>query len=142
MGAPDVLLVDDNDMAADAIRECLRLCGYRVALAKNAEEGWEVFQRRHPRALITDNALLSGDPFSDTSGLELAAKVRGASPMTPIIMLSALPPVNAREVCDAVLVKPVPARVLVDALALAGVRGRAQRTPPCEGTGCPPTGGS
>jgi DNA-binding response OmpR family regulator len=118
--APDILLVEDNDIVAECLCEVLALDGYTVLYARGADEGWRFFREHHPHSVITDN-VMNGDRLSDLSGLGLATQVKGASPTTPVIMLSAIPPQEAADVCDTVLCKPVTARVIAETLARLGV---------------------
>ncbi len=120
MAASPILLVDDNDAVAGALVTVLDLLGYRVTRARSAEEGWAFFIESGACLLLTDN-VMDGDAMTDMSGLDLAKRVRSASPATPIVMLSAIPPQDAPSVCDIVLAKPIRIRDLEGALQRLGV---------------------
>lgn len=111
----DVLLVDDYDFVAVAVVDLLKLNGYRVARARSGAEGWKQFLALKPRAVVTDRQMPDGD------GLELARRVKAASPGTPVVMLSGAPPPEARDMCDVVLNKPKGVRELLPALRGLGV---------------------
>lgn len=122
MSPSGVLLVDDNEMVAQAIGDLLSVSGYDVIWARSADEGWERFQRDGARVVITDNAMTPrlDHIVDDMSGMDLAVRIKRLSPVTPVIMLSAMPPEGAAAVCDAVLGKPVTMRVLLSALLGVG----------------------
>ena len=75
-----LLIVDDEPTIAKYMGLVLGREGFEVLTALDAEEGWELFQRQAPqvRAVVTDWAMPG-----DWNGLELARRVREASPTTP-----------------------------------------------------------
>lgn len=124
MNTLDILLVEDNDMVAQSLLEMLSVAGYRVARARDADEGWALFQEHRPRALIADHTLQPAKTSSRRNGLDLATSIREVSPETPVLLLSAAPPAHALTVCNAVLLKPVRMADLVAALEKVGVSSR------------------
>jgi CheY-like chemotaxis protein len=74
-GAPHrILLVEDNEDAADSLRLVLEMLGHEVALARSGEEGVEVAARFRPDVVLSDIGLEGG-----MSGYDLARALR-ASP--------------------------------------------------------------
>jgi PAS domain S-box-containing protein len=69
-----ILLVEDNEDAADSLRLVLEMLGHEVALARSGEEGVEVAARFRPDVVLSDIGLEGG-----MSGYELARALR-ASP--------------------------------------------------------------
>lgn len=90
--------------------------GYSVVCAQSIADAWILFGQHRPRAVITDNTMPGG-----ACGLDLAKRIKSMFPEVPVIMLSGIPPQEATRVCDVVLAKPVPLRVLCDALRGTGV---------------------
>ncbi len=115
MSQPRVLLVDDDELVAQAIEEVLSLLGFTVVWARTAEEGWLRFCGCQPDVVMTDNSM------PDMSGLELARRIREVSPQATVVMLSAIPPPEADCVCDLVLSKPVRLAALREGLCRIGV---------------------
>ena len=69
-----ILLVEDNEDAADSLRLVLEMLGHEVALARSGEEGVEVAARFRPDVVLSDIGLEGG-----MSGYDLARALR-ASP--------------------------------------------------------------
>lgn len=69
-GAGDVLVVDDNEDAADTCAALLELSGYTVQVAYSPEDALEVLRRFTPRVAILDIGL------PGMSGYELARRMR------------------------------------------------------------------
>jgi PAS domain S-box-containing protein len=69
-----ILVVEDNEDAADSLRLVLEMLGHDVALARSGEEGVEVAARFHPDVVLSDIGLEGG-----MSGYDLARALR-ASP--------------------------------------------------------------
>lgn len=115
-----VLVVDDDEAVAWVLRETLFLLGYAVLVAGDPVEGLRLFRAHSPRAVITDNRMCVEGSDLD-AGLCLARSIKALSPSTPVVMLTAVPPEGAADVCDAVLVKPAPIHVLATTLSRLGV---------------------
>jgi signal transduction histidine kinase len=82
-GLPRVLVVDDNQDAADSLGAVLRLLGAEVQLASDGETALDVLEAFHPAAIFLD----LGMPGPD--GYETARRIR-ALPEGRAVMLIAL----------------------------------------------------
>jgi CheY-like chemotaxis protein len=105
-----LLIVDDEPSIAKYMGLVLGRDGYHVLTAFNAEDGWELFQREAPqvRAVVTDMAMPG-----DWNGLELARRVREASPNTPVLLVTGYePPSGPLGPCSGLLPKPFTADLL------------------------------
>ena len=98
-----LLIVDDEPSIAKYMGLVLGREGFQVLTASNAEEGWELFQRQAPqvRAVVTDWAMPG-----DWNSLELARRVRAASPDTPVLLVTGFEPSGPLEACSGLLPKP------------------------------------
>jgi signal transduction histidine kinase len=127
-GAPTVrplriLVVEDEALIRETIREYLRPAGHELVLACNGRQGWELFRQSRFDLVITDRAM------PELGGDELAARIRCARPDQPIILLSGgvdqLGPDHAtRRNVDVVIGKPLAIHDLYKAIATA--MGRAE----------------
>jgi CheY-like chemotaxis protein len=104
-----LLIVDDEPSNATYMGLVLIREGYHVLTAYNAEEGWELFRREVPPvcAVVTDLAMPG-----DWSGLELARRVRQASPSTPVLLVTGFEPSGPLDLCSGLLPKPFTADLL------------------------------
>jgi chemosensory pili system protein ChpA (sensor histidine kinase/response regulator) len=77
--AIDVLIVDDNVMLAQAIREMIELSGNRCALAGDGEAALRLLNRLHqpPRAILCDLVMPRMDGFELLQRLRADARWRG-----------------------------------------------------------------
>lgn len=78
-----ILIVDDNADAADTLGELLKVVGYEVRVARDAEEALSIVRGYQPRLALLDIGLPGMD------GYELAGRLR-ADPETRDIQLVAL----------------------------------------------------
>ncbi|HEY0407213.1 MAG TPA: tetratricopeptide repeat protein, partial [Pyrinomonadaceae bacterium] len=82
-----ILHVEDNKLVSDAVRDTLKMEGWRVELCANAEAAWRKLESNaHYDLLLFDNDL------PGLSGVELARRARRLAHRrrTPIVMLSAV----------------------------------------------------
>jgi DNA-binding response OmpR family regulator len=79
-----VLVVDDDPTVSDVVRRYLERAGYQVALARDGQAALASFQQTHPDLVVLDLMLPGID------GLEVCRRLREASSLLPIIMLTAL----------------------------------------------------
>ena len=49
-----ILVVEDNEYNLELVQYLLDMCGYRVAVARNGEEGLAEVRRRQPDLILTD----------------------------------------------------------------------------------------
>ena len=88
-GKETVLIVEDEEMLREMLREILTANGYQVLEAANGLQAIHLWDENQSRIelLLTDNALPDG-----MTGLELAIKLREASPGLPILFSSGYSP--------------------------------------------------
>lgn len=116
-----ILIIDDDPLVIESLREVLRGDGHQVIAADGGQAGIDAFGTAHARgesfsAVITD----LGMPYVD--GRRVAAAVKATSPTTPVILLTGwgqrLSAENdIPEGVDRVLAKPPKLRELRLALA-------------------------
>lgn len=101
----DILLIEDELEFADYLKRGLTYAGYRVRLARSAEEGLEKFDQNQPRLLILDVMLPGMD------GMAACRRIRENGYSGPILMLTARNAIPDRVLgldagADDYLVKP------------------------------------
>ena len=116
-----VLLVDDDPLVLQSVRDLLEKDGHRVTAAADGQSGIEAFRAAHDQGevfavVITD----LGMPGID--GRKVASAVKQISPSTPVILLTGwgqrlLAAEGTPSHVDRVLSKPPRLRALRDALA-------------------------
>jgi len=77
-----ILVIDDEPTALDLLRRILEMKGYEVAVAKNGQEGVELFQQHPCDLVITDMVM----PIKD--GLQTILDLRLEVPQLPVIAIS------------------------------------------------------
>lgn len=82
-GTPRVLVVDDDQIAGDLLREILTGEGYDVTVARNGAEALACVAECHFGLMITDLGL------SGLGGLGLIVAVKHCRPGIPIVVLTA-----------------------------------------------------
>ena len=108
-----ILVVDDEPLIRQLSVRVLVRYGFEVADAEDGEIAWESLQMHSFDLLITDNKM------PKVTGFELIKKVHGARMALPIIMATALIPIDEFSRCPwlqpaATLLKPyTPAQLLV-----------------------------
>jgi CheY-like chemotaxis protein len=109
-----ILLVDDERMVRETIRQLLCLDEHTITEANNGAEALGLFTQHRYDVVLTDCVM----PF--LQGSELAARIKQLSPRQPVLMITgyAMKPGRHNPV-DAVLRKPFDLDAL--RLALAGV---------------------
>ncbi|MGI8905810.1 MAG: response regulator transcription factor [Candidatus Sumerlaeaceae bacterium] len=80
-----VLIVDDNRIYREAFRRNLLLQNYAVEEAEDTQEALQKVNETTPDVVITDLQMRT-----ETEGLELIKSIKTSSPLTPIIMISAV----------------------------------------------------
>jgi DNA-binding response OmpR family regulator len=81
-----LLVVDDDEDFAGAVRMVLQSRGFDVAMEYDPARALERIQQRQPDALILDVMF----PDNPIAGVELAQAVRTQFPKLPILMLTAI----------------------------------------------------
>lgn len=75
-----ILLVDADPLQRSIVGQYLRECGYRVVEGTNADEALKVLVAHDVGVVVTDLTL------QDSSGFELAAKVRQLKPSVSVVL--------------------------------------------------------
>jgi CheY-like chemotaxis protein len=112
-----VLLVEDDAGMRDAIRALLERAGFRVSVAKDAAEGWELLARGpRPVAVLTDLYT------PRMTGHDLVARIRRTPRLAsiPVIAMSGERASRTRPAAEAFLEKPFSREQLEWALARVG----------------------
>jgi len=78
-----ILVVDDEPVGLQYLRETLAADGLAPLPARDAEEALELLRREAPDAVITDYRLTGRD------GLELLREIKREAPGTPVVLVSA-----------------------------------------------------
>jgi CheY-like chemotaxis protein len=78
-----VLIVEDDLLAARTLQAVLVADGHTVEIAQDGEQGLAMFKAGGHNLVITDFKLTRMD------GLELAEAIKGDSPATPVILITA-----------------------------------------------------
>ena len=110
--ANHVLLVEDNELARDALRLLLQVSGHRVSVAGSVAEALTVARHGRPDLLLVDLTLPDGD------GLEIVRELLVEENPPTFVALTGH---DAREVadrciaagCHSVIVKPVSSKELL-----------------------------
>lgn len=97
-----ILMADDDEGMRDMLSLLLSRSGYRVILAENGRQAFELFSGDTVSLVITDRCMPEMD------GLTLAAMVKVASPNTPVIMITGTPVEEGVETgcVDRIILKP------------------------------------
>lgn len=104
---PKVLVVDDMKVYRDVLGEHLERAGFEPVMAGNGLEGLDRFSEGGIAAVITDHDM------TKMNGLEMAKRIKEASPKTGIIMVSGNHQVEERfkkglpQEIDAFIPKPI-----------------------------------
>ncbi|MCL5025283.1 MAG: response regulator [Chloroflexi bacterium] len=77
-----VLLIDDDERVLGAVEALLRTDGHSVTKCLGGKQGISAFSRRLYDLVITDLGM------AEVNGWEVAAKVKAASPDTPVVLLT------------------------------------------------------
>jgi DNA-binding NtrC family response regulator len=83
--AATILLVEDDPILRDTLKEAIEFAGHAVIPAPNGRVALEVRTRAHVDLIITDFTM------PDIDGLTLVKKLREAGDPTPVIVTSAAP---------------------------------------------------
>ena len=99
---PQVLIVDDEPVILDLLRDVLEEAGYAVLSASNGAAALYLVQRA-PVALILTDLMMP-----NMSGIELARRVRANADTQaiPLVLMSAAMPKNVDDLFAAVIHKP------------------------------------
>ncbi|MEO5970904.1 MAG: response regulator [Bdellovibrionia bacterium] len=111
-----ILLVDDDPDLLEILAFSFRRLGYRVLLASNGREAFEILQTNPVNVVITDVRMPGGD------GIELLKLAREQCPGTPVIVLiSGFCDLSTEDAynmgADAIFSKPFDKKTLLEALS-------------------------
>jgi DNA-binding response OmpR family regulator len=81
-----ILVVDDDEDFAGAVRMVLQSRGFDVPMEYDAARALQRIEQRQPDAVILDVMF----PDNPVAGIELAQEVRNRFPELPILMLTAI----------------------------------------------------
>lgn len=106
-----VLVVDDDSLACVTLKSVLERAGHEARTASTIAEALAVAATHPPRCLVVDRRLPDGD------GLDLAAELRTklGDDLRIVVLSGDAVPEQADHV-DEVLLKPVGARRVIDAV--------------------------
>ncbi|MDW7968728.1 MAG: ATP-binding protein, partial [Thermoanaerobaculum sp.] len=114
-----ILFVDDEPLIREALGHALEQEGHHITCCQSAEEGLEAFTQALGRDEAFD-VVITDLGMPGMSGRELAAKIKGLSPTTPVVLLSGwgttLGERGPNQV-DAVLSKPASITAVCSTLA-------------------------
>jgi len=77
-----VLVIDDEDVPRELLKELLEMSGHRVLTAKSGEEGLLSFDPERQSLVITDLRMPGAD------GLEVLRRVREIDPLIPVVVVT------------------------------------------------------
>lgn len=82
MSIKDLLIVDDDPLVCNSLKEMLHLEGFRVDTARNGKQALARLQEEHFRVILSDIQM------PGLNGLELLRELKGRSPDTPVIFIT------------------------------------------------------
>ena len=126
MSGERVLLVDDDELVAEALRQSLHRAGYDVVVAGDVPQARRLFDRGGVDVVVTD-LVMPGE-----TGLDLLRHIDAADPQLPVIIITADRSVHAAAQAvrgDAFdyLTKPMSREELITAVQRAASRRRDAR---------------
>lgn len=117
-GQSTILVVDDESEFLYYICKVLKLAGYKVLVADNGNQAWQIFQDEKPQLVLTDIVM------PEKNGYELAREIRKSDAKdTPIISLTGYPfrddlTRGENKLVDLYLTKPIQNSDLLTAIAI------------------------
>ncbi|MCM2257755.1 MAG: response regulator [Vicinamibacteria bacterium] len=113
-----VLVVDDNPANLKLLRAILRLAGYDVTTARDAEEAQVLLDQDVPRAILLDLQLPGVDGFTLARRLKAHDRFRAVPLMAVTAYAGDADERRARDAgCDDFVAKPIDTRALPERLA-------------------------
>src|SRR5438477_6232598 len=82
MAGRDVLIVDDDRQVRDVLHQIFLAAGYKCVLAKDGDEGLQVFKAGRPPLVVTDLKM------PGITGIELLQQVRAVDDDVAVIVLT------------------------------------------------------
>jgi DNA-binding response OmpR family regulator len=110
----DVLIIDDNEIVAEAIADGVRLAGYTVCgVASTAERALELARQRRPRLALVDVDLGDGE-----DGIDAARQLLALGPITIIFVTGFPDRMRQTDIGVAWMEKPYRVLDLINALEI------------------------
>jgi len=81
--APRILIAEDEDRLRRLFAMLLSNAGYKMSLAEDGLQAWELFEKTRPDVVLTDLRMPNLD------GMALLERIKQASPETPVIVITA-----------------------------------------------------
>ena len=81
-GKPRVLVIDDQSLMRESLRETLTRAGYDVEAASDGAEGIERFSRDTFAAVVTDLRM------PQVNGMTVLSRIQEVGPETPVIVIT------------------------------------------------------
>lgn len=108
----DVLIVDDDDLVAEAIADGVRLAGYKVCgVAATTDEAVELMRRHRPRMALVDVDLGDGE-----DGIDTARQLHDIGPLSVIFVTGYPEKIRPTDAGVAWMEKPYRVLDLINAL--------------------------
>ena len=79
---PTILVVDDEQMLCDLLKEELSNCGHEVFTATNGRDGIELFTQRRPDLTLLDLHM------PEMSGIVVLRRIRALDPQARVVILT------------------------------------------------------
>jgi DNA-binding response OmpR family regulator len=110
----EVLIVDDDDLVADAIADGVRLAGYKVCgVAGTVSEAVDLMQGCRPRLALVDVDLGAGQ-----DGIDVARQLLAIGPVTIIFVTGYPDKIRQTDIGTAWMEKPYRVLDLINALEI------------------------
>ena len=77
-----VLVIDDEEVPRELLRELLEMSGYKVFTATSGDEGVRSFDQERQSLVITDVRMPGAD------GMEVLRRVREIDPLVPVVVVT------------------------------------------------------
>lgn len=131
MGAPRILLVDDEENLVEMLLVRLQAAGYEVIVARDGHEGLERARTQEPDLIVLDVMLPKLDGYAVCRMLKFDQKFAAI----PVVLFTARAQESDRETgvsvgADAYIVKPFEAEFFMETIRglLAARQGRGRST--------------
>ncbi len=131
MGAPRILLVDDEESLVEMLLVRLQAAGYEVIVARDGREGLESARTQEPDLIVLDVMLPKLDGYAVCRMLKFDQKYAAI----PVVLFTARAQESDRETgvsvgADAYIVKPFEAEFFMETIRglLAAREGRGSST--------------
>jgi two-component system, response regulator PdtaR len=111
-GSRYVLVVEDETLLRAFIADELRMAGFAVIEAGDADDAWTYLSAGGPVDVLFSDVLMPGS----MDGLDLARKLKQQAPDVDVIIISGKQTPAKSEAFDAFLAKPFPAERAVAAV--------------------------